>query len=145
MKRTTVLRALLILQWILIVAGVALSLALESHLPVELQAWLKAQADGSITTTDWLLLFLGIPLLVVMIVGSVGLFMLRRWGAWLYLITTSLGTTLMPFTGPTVDHVVADAVDEIALIFSGVVIGIAFFGNVLKQDNQPNQLLHRSQ
>jgi putative Mn2+ efflux pump MntP len=138
MKTSTTLRALLVLEWIVIVAGVVLSFIMEAYLPPELQAWLAGQADAGITMSDLVLLLVGVPLLIVMLVASIGLFMLRRWGAWLYAVTTFLGTALMPFTGPTVDHALADAVDETALILSGIVIGIAFFSNVLKQKEQPN-------
>ena len=138
MKTSSILRVLLVLEWIVIITGVVLSCIMAAYLPPELQAWLAGQAEASVTMSDWLLLFLGVPLLIVMLVASIGLFMLRRWGAWLYVITTFLGTAIMPFTGPTVDHALADAVDETALILSGIVIGIAFFSNALKQEEQPN-------
>ncbi len=139
MKTLTLLRALLGLEWALTVVGVVLSFSLQSYLPPELQAWLEGQSDSGVTSSDFVLLFLGGALLIVMIVASIGLCRLRRWGAWLYLATTFLFTAFMPFMGPTVNHALADAVFEFALILSGAVIGIAFFGNVLQQTGKLNQ------
>jgi hypothetical protein len=43
---------------------------------------------------------------------------------------------LMPFLGPTVEHALTDSVGEISVILSGVVIGIAFFGNAIPNDKR---------
>jgi len=60
---------------------------------------------------------------------------LQRWAAWLYLVSLLIGYALFPFTGPTVEHALADAVDELAILMSGSIIGLAFFSDALRGRN----------
>jgi len=122
-------RALVILEWLFIIAWIILSTMLEKQLPIELKQWIEIESESS--TNDAIILFGGLPLLVASIVGSIGLYRLRKWGAWTYLISIILGYALYPFAGPSVEHVVAELVGEIAVIISGMIVAIAFFTDVL--------------
>jgi len=119
--------------WVFVVISIVASLILEPSLPEPLAAWLKADAERDITAGEFALLAAFIPLLVSIIVATAGLLCLQRWAAWLYLVTTVIGTLLMPFTGPTVEHALADTIDEIGIIMSGMVIALAFFTDSLKK------------
>lgn len=137
MRPSSALRLCLVLEWGFIVAGVAASFALESSLPEPLATWLSTEADREPTARE-MTLFVGyLPLLVCFIVATVGLLFLRRWAAWLYLGATALGTLLMPFTGPTVEHAFADTLDAIGLMMAGAVIALAFFTDSLKSRAEP--------
>lgn len=133
MKSSTMLRWCLVLEWVFILVGMATAFALESSLPAPLAAWLKGEADSDLTSGQFVLVALGIPLIVSMIVATIGLLCLRRWAAWLYLITTVLEFLIMPFTGPTVEHALADALEQVATVLSGIVIALAFFTDSLKK------------
>ena len=61
-----------------------------------------------------------------------GLLFLKRWAVWLYLVSLIIGYLVFPFTGPTVEHALADTIDEISVLLSGFIIGIAFFSNALR-------------
>jgi hypothetical protein len=74
-----------------------------------------------------------LPLVASLIVSTIGLLCLRRWAAWLYLITNVVGMLLMPLTGPTVEHAFADLFDELGIVMSGMVIALAFFTDSLKK------------
>lgn len=131
MKLSTILRWCLVLEWVFIGASIVASSLLEPSLPEPLAAWLRAESEGDLTAREIMLFIAVVPLLVSMIVATVGLLCLRRWAAWLYLITNVVGTLLMTLTGPTVEHAFADALDEIGIVLSGMVIAIAFFTDSL--------------
>jgi 4-amino-4-deoxy-L-arabinose transferase-like glycosyltransferase len=133
-KSSTMLRWCLVLEWVFgLVLYVVASVALNPSLPEPLGAWIKAQNDRNLPTGT--LVFDAIFLLS-WIISSVGLFCLRRWAAWLYLITFVFGTTLSLFTDPSVDHAIARVFSDIGSVMSGMVIALAFFTDSLTK--QPN-------
>jgi hypothetical protein len=132
MRSATVLRICVVLEWVFLGVAIALSFLLESSLPAPLRDWLAAEAEADLAPQEVALLIVMIPLLLSALVGSIGLLFLKRWGAWLYLISTIIGYALFPFTGPTVEHAVADAFDEVAILLSGLIIGLAFFSDALR-------------
>lgn len=83
------------------------------------------------------ILLVMIPLLFCQFVGSVGLLFLKKWAAWLYLISLINGFFLFPFLGPTVEHAVADTMDGISILLSGLIIGLAFFSGALRGGSAP--------
>ncbi len=138
MKTDAWLRTLVILMWIVTILGVLFSITSTAFLPSELKGWLADQENASITLSEWLLLILGVPLIIIMLVASVGLFLLRRWGAWLYAITTFLSIGIMTLGGPSVEHPIAAAFFETATVLSGIVIGISFFSDIFRNAELAN-------
>jgi hypothetical protein len=138
MKAEAWLKTLVILMWMITILGVLFSIASTYFLPSELRDWLADQENASVTLSEWLLLIFGVPLIIAMIVASVGLFLLRRWGAWLYAITTFLSIGIMTLGGPRVEHPVAAAFFETAILLSGIVIGISCFSDVFRNNTQAN-------
>lgn len=65
------------------------------------------------------------------IAASIGLLLLKRWAAWLFLLTTAVAYTLMAFLGPTVEHGVTSAVNGAFSVVTGVILGLAFFTDAL--------------
>jgi len=133
MKSSTILRWCLALEWILFLFGAFANCALRSRLPEPLVAWLKVEDMGDSTTGELVLLAISLSLLVAMIVATAGLFCLRRWAAWLYLISFVLGIVIMALSGPNVEHAIASAFDDIGTALSGIVIALAFFTDSLKK------------
>lgn len=134
-KSSTLLRWCLALEWVFIAAGITVSTIMESSLPEPLTTWLMTEAEADITIGDIAFVALAIPLLISAVVATVGLFCLRRWAAWLYLITTVLGMLLTPFTGPVVEHPLADMFDEFGIIMIGMVLALTFFTDSLKKNS----------
>jgi hypothetical protein len=133
MRSSTVLRLCLVLEWVLFLAGLGLSFATERFLPEPLRAWLDAEAEGDPSVRE--MAFFGLCILLVAsgIVGTVGLFLLQRWAAWLYLVNSILGVLLTLLAGPAVEHPLTDAIGEVASIMCGMVIALAFFSDALKK------------
>lgn len=134
MKASVVLRLCVALELALAVVAIASSYALESFLPEPLRAW-QAAASEAVTFGDFVLFAFIVPLIVCLLVASVGLLLLKRWAAWLYLGVTVVGVLLTPFTGPTVEHPLTDMAGEIGSILNGMVLGLAFFTDALKPRN----------
>jgi uncharacterized RDD family membrane protein YckC len=107
------------------------SLYLESSLPAPLLDWLNAELEKDLATYEIILFVLAIPAVICSIAGFIGLFLLKRWGAWFYVSSLIIGFIILPFTGPTVEHAIADTIDEIAVLLSGMIIGLAFFSDAL--------------
>jgi len=133
MRSSTVLRLCLVLEWVLFLAGLGLSFAMERFLPEPLRAWLSAEAEGDPTVRELAVFGLCILLLISGIVGTVGLFFLQRWAAWLYLINLVLGMPLALLAGPVVDHPLPYAIEEVGTIMYGMVIALAFFSDALRK------------
>ena len=128
MKNTKILQTLVILEWIILITAVTLSsLFLDGRLPLELRQWIDANLESEFTTGDVLLL----TFLVVNFVGSIGLYNLKKWGAWIYIGSLVLSLALTPFTGPIVVHGIASAMYDVAVIITGMIIALAFFTDVL--------------
>jgi cell division protein FtsW (lipid II flippase) len=131
MKVSSVLRLCVVGELILVVLGLVLSSWLENRLPPPLRDWLAAEAEREATVIEQCLFpVLGL-VLVLSLVASIGLLFLRRWAAWLYLISLGLGSMLFPFTGPTVEHPIPDALDDLSLVCAGLILGLAFFTDAL--------------
>lgn len=141
MRSSTVLRLCLVLEWVLSLAGLGLSFAMERFLPEPLRAWLSAQAEGDPTVGELALFFLCILLLIPAITATVGLFFLQRWAAWLYLITAILFMPLALLAGPIVEHPLPDAICDVASIMCGMVIALAFFSDALKKQRAESPIL----
>ena len=132
MRSSTVLRICVVLEWVFVGMAIALSYLLESSLPAPLRDWLAADAEANLAPHEVAVLIAMIPLLIGVLIGGIGLLFLKRWAAWLYLIAVIIGYALFPFMGPTVEHAVADAFDEMATLLSGLIIGLAFFSDALR-------------
>jgi hypothetical protein len=138
MKTDAWLRTLVVLMWIVTILGILFSITLTAFLPSELRGWLADQENASVTLSEWSILILGTPLVIAMIVASVGLFLLRRWGAWLYAITTFISMGIMALGGPSVEHPIAVVFNEMAILLSGIVIGISYFSDVFRNNALAN-------
>lgn len=133
MKSATMLRLCVALELALIVISIVLSMVLQPFLPEPLRAWL-AQNEQQLRPADLALFALFVPLLIALVVASVGLLLLKRWAAWLYLYVNVLGLLLVPFTGPTVEHAVAETFSEAGTMLGGVVLALAFFSDAIRRD-----------
>jgi hypothetical protein len=132
MRSSTVLRICVVVHWSFVGLAAALSSLLEDRLPAPLRGWLAADVEGGPKPYDFALLIGLIPALLCALVGSIGLLFLKRWAAWLYLTSLIMGFIVLPFTGPTVEHALANTVGEIAAMLSGSMLGLAFFSDALK-------------
>ena len=133
MQARRTLRFLIVLSWCLALAGVALSIVLEDKLPPLLRTYVLEQATRTRGTTDNVVV-IGLWVLVsAYMTASVALFLLRRWGAWLYLVVEVLSLVVIGsgIIGPTVNHPIEQVVSSMGALTVGAILAIAFGTDVL--------------
>lgn len=118
------------------IMSITLSYALQTNLPSELQVWLLEESERDMNAYEAVVGPVAIVVIFALIVASVGLFMLKRWAAKLYLIAFVVMLILSPFTGPSVEHALSATLWEIANILTGMVLGLAFFSDALNPKRQ---------
>lgn len=125
-----------VLAWVIGIIGIISSVLLQDSLPTSLQNWLIADSERDLGTFEAVILPFGIVAIFSYIVASIGLFMLKRWGARLYLISYAVLVFLNFFTGPSVEHSLPASLAEISDILIGMVLGLAFFSDALNPKRQ---------
>ena len=140
MQAARVLRVCVVANWILLVAMVVLSFVLESHLPDPLRDWVAAESEKDFTPKELILLGLAVPWFGFYVVGGFGLFLLKRWGAWLFLASLIGLWIPVPFFGPTVEHAVPYALYEASVMITGLIIGLAFFSDALVSEKEEEKM-----
>lgn len=128
---TRVLRWLVVVHWTLVFIYVGASLGLESRLPPELLAWLAQEWEAEPTASDNVILGLCGLYFLAMAVGSVGLFLLHRWGGLVFAASSIAGLVLVAAMDPLVEHPFATAVGGAAGMITGAILAIVFFSEVL--------------
>jgi len=121
------LRTLIVAEIGLVIVSVVVSMVTESTLPEPLRAYLEAEVEADITTWDLVMLATGIPLLILLIVSSVGLFFFWRPARVLYSITMAAGLVMTPFFGPYVDSGWGTMFDQAAIVVSGAILALIYF------------------
>jgi hypothetical protein len=123
----TLLRALIVTEYVLIIVAIVVGLATESLLPDPLRTFVEEEANAELTNDDIAMLIIGLPLIILLIVSSIGLFMLWPPARILYLIGVASGLILMPVFGPYVESGWGTAFEDAASIISGVILALVYF------------------
>lgn len=125
------LQSLVIVHLILTSAGVALGAISQNWIPAPLQEWqhlnLRATIDALGSTGLIFAATSGVILLCSIIVGSIGLLLLQRWGALLHVAGTAGFAVLFCFVGTVIDHSLNLVLASLHAILQGVIYGFAFF------------------
>ena len=111
---------------IAIVAGV-LETSL-SLLPPELEEWVDGELEATMGAVE---VIITLAVLVAVIASLIGLLMLKKWGAWTFLAVNVAAVVYVIFSGPYVMSGLSYACEDTASILSGVILGMAFFSDVL--------------
>lgn len=133
MRIHNALRLAVSLQWGFLLVAIGLSYLLANSLPPELQDWVANDAEDVSPTTIVVGVFVVLTL-ITYLVASIGLLCRQKWAAWVYLAATLTFFAISPFTGPTVEHALANTVEEIAVFCNGVVLALAFFTKALDRE-----------
>jgi len=131
MKCHTALRLSVALFWAFFLVDIVLIFLLDSTLPAELRAW-HSRPHQQPTALEITLNLLGGLGFVLMVVATVGLWCLRRWGAQLSVLAIILAYAVTPFYGPTVEPGFVSSVSSASTLFLGMALAIAFFTDALK-------------
>src|SRR2546426_9224829 len=92
----------IILSVLLAVGSAGVDALFPSLIPQSLSVALENEPVPRILENLTLSLLVFLPLAAAWIIGTVGLFLFKRWGRTLSLYSTVLGFGLYPFFGPTV-------------------------------------------
>lgn len=127
------LRTCILVSAFLTLVALAVSLADDSLLPKELAEWKAAQETEDDAAAMIVGLVLVMPLIAALIASMVGLFMFKKWGAWLYLGVSLLGALFM-LIGPNVESGLSAFLSDLDTFVVGITLGIAFFSRALEPD-----------
>ena len=126
------LRAALLLSAFLAVIGMVIYVAGDGLLPKELADW-KAGQDGADEGNAVILFLLAVPLIGLLVASYAGMFMYKKWAAWLYLVLELVGC-LLNLQGPNVESGLAALISETHTLLAGAILGLAFFSSALEPD-----------
>ena len=119
------LRFGIVVWWISLPFSIMLATVSDSLSPEELQGYVEAQmlAESSATSLFWLAFVL--LFLLGSVVGSLGLYFAKPWGAWLFFSAQALSYTVPPFGGPYIEHGIG-TLGDIEVIIVGYIIGVVY-------------------
>lgn len=133
------LRAAVVAEWVMTMLSVVLSDVLQNSLPEPLSHWSQHTIEIEYPVFKNIFLFFSISVLILSITASVGLFKLKMWARSLYLTTVLIGYLLTFFLGPTIEPAITSTISDLSDLLSGIIIGLAFFSNVLCHTPQTPQ------
>ncbi len=143
MNAAKILRFAVIAEIVLILVAIPVSYWADRLLPDEVLALEQNQSNAfagidSISFGMRIVLAFGaLVALGVWIASITGLLMLKRWGAWLYLITVFLALPAYFIMGFDVLHPIDHVLGDLLRLFPGFIIGLAFFSDAIpKKDNK---------
>jgi hypothetical protein len=115
----------------------AIGLILDAYMPEELSAWQETQLEGMEIGTMLFMLALIAVALVSVLVATIALLLLKKWGAWLHLMSALPAFIALLMFGPIVHHPVSYIVDSIGMLVTGCLYGVAFFTDALSPGQKP--------
>jgi hypothetical protein len=131
------LRTLIVMEIVLGFTSVVVSFITEPMLPEPLRAFVNAESEEAITAYDMILLAFGIPLILLFLVSSIGLFLFWRPARILYVVTIVAGFVLTPIFGPYVDAGWGRIFEDAAVVVSGVILGLVYFTPLREMYDRP--------
>ena len=126
----TVLRHLVVWQWILACLSIVIFQLEVERLPFLLQEYAAAEAVRPATMADAVVGWLTLLWAVGSLVASVGVFALRRWARPFFLVMALLGCVLQALLEPSVTTGWSVAAETAAQVLVGVTIGVVYFSPV---------------
>lgn len=137
MKSQRVLQLLTIASVVLAGMSVAINLLTDDLLPEQLLAWREAHMEQvGIGTMLFMLAAIALSL-ICLLVATIALFLLKKWGAWLHLASGLPMFIVYPMMGPLVQHPASYLVDVIGVLVTGCLYGVAFFTDALSPGQKP--------
>lgn len=124
----------------LVLGAVSLSvgLAADELLPAPLREWQQESTEEMSGSTLVVAGLLAVGCLVSVLVASVALLRLKKWGAWLHLSSMLVAFLTIPLFGPIIQHPATYIVDGLSMLVAGAIYGMAFFSGALSSGRQPN-------
>ena len=122
-------RVFLIVSTLLAIAAVATVFLPDGYSPALAEAYANEPLPA-LFENEWLAISVGITALAIMIVGWVGLFMLKRWGRTVSLGITVLGFPLYLLAGPTLLSPLEAMLTDASTLVWGACLALAYYSPV---------------
>lgn len=132
MNASTTLRLCIVIGWLSILGQMFVPATFVSTAPETVRAWIQSQENSS-GLPDHLVLPLLLFIMVWLIISTIGLFCLRRWAAWTYLVVWLLMAVLFVFRGPKVESGLEYTLSALEQLTFGIAVGLAFFIDALNK------------
>jgi urea transporter len=129
MNQTTIFRFLILASLALAVLGTFLDLVVPGLLPAGLEAAYEADEEPALSLV-LLLAAVSLILLVGGIVATVGLLLFKPWSRAAALWLTVLSLVIYPFLGPFLQSGWAFMLYEVAMMFWGAALAMAYFSEL---------------
>jgi hypothetical protein len=126
----SVLRHLVVWQWVLACLSIVFFQVEIERLPFLLQEYAAAEAARPPTAADAIVGWLTLLWAVGSLAASVGVFALRRWARPLFLAMALLGCVLQALLEPSVTTGWSVAAETAAQVVVGVTLGVVYFSPV---------------
>lgn len=126
----TVLRHLVVWQWVLASLSILFFQLEVERLPFLLREYAVAEAARPATAMDALVGWLTLLWAAGSLAASIGLFALRRWARPLFLAMALLGCALQALLEPSVTTGWSVVAETAAQVLVGVTIGVVYFSPV---------------
>ncbi len=126
----SVLRILVVGQWLLAALSIVIFQVEVANLPFLLQEYAAAEATRPPTVLDAVVGWLTLLWAVGSLASSVGVFLLQRWARPIFLAMALLGCVLQALLEPSVTTGWSVAAETAAQVVVGVTIGVAYFSPV---------------
>jgi hypothetical protein len=120
-------RILLVLSWLLLIAGIVASFLTENSLPPELQSYLERVENAPLANGEIVLAVVDVAFFVLAVVLTVGLFRFRRWAKSLLPMSYVLGLALIPGNGPYVESGWASFLFFLGSSVDGIILALVYF------------------
>ena len=120
-------RILLVLSWLIIIAGVVASFATEISLPSELQSYLVRIESAPLANGEIVLAVVNVTSIVLAAVRTVGLFRFRRWALTLLPMSYVLQFVLILVNGPYVESGWVSILVHLASLVDGIILALVYF------------------
>ena len=129
MTSSSLLRLVIALEWLLILARAALALLEERSLSPLCQSCVEAQYTGNQVFSNIGFLIAVAVGVLVLIAASIGVFFFRRWARPVYVGIQLASVVASQLMSPSVVTPWSGVFDDLAMICSGLIIGLMYFSN----------------
>lgn len=136
MSLKTLLRIAILAEIVLSLSGGLWDIAFDTRLPEPLRSYLASKNEAW-SMVDNIMLIVGVPTLIAMIVGWIGLWCLWRPARAIYLYSWLAGLLLTAFIGPVVFSAVASMLSDAAVLSAGLILGLIYFSDLRHAFERP--------
>lgn len=127
----TVLRFLVVAEAAFVLMGVVSDLVLEDRLPQEIQQYIARTEAADMTLTQIVGYAVGLPLVIGVIIGWIGLWRLWRPARFIYTLCWLLGLPLYLLFEPAVCYTPLGAIfNELSVLAAGIILGVVYFSDL---------------